>query len=123
MNATEHYRFLEDGEIVSHFIQCLDSDALKTWETMECTDLIDHHHTFGQFIRNYYMMWHDANPFNGGKHPDDRSMDVMVSIWKRLNPNKVFSDYADLVEELVEEDEDVVCDCPSCTSMRAYQIP
>ncbi len=127
MNSDTHYRYLEDDEIVSHFIQLMGTDDLKQWQTIECQELIGFHFDIGAFIRNYYMMWISANPFNNNRHPDDRSMAVMVKVWKRLNPTKTYTNYA---PEIIAADSGV-CDCPSCvmtnatlsTSITASSVP
>lgn len=52
-------------------------------------DLIQYHHSWGQYIRNHYRLWHDSLLAQhlkalGHEHPDDMSMVIIEAIWDKL---------------------------------------
>lgn len=90
--ADQHWRFLDNDEIVTDFINNMSDEDRNSWK-IPSTDLIGGHHYVGRYIRNYYRLWDEHNPHVGNQHPDDRSMDILVLIWKRLNPDAEFKGY------------------------------
>lgn len=84
-------RFLTREEIVEDLLVKLTKEDRNYIAT--CTEqlLILLHHTFGQFIRNKYHLWHPDNPLTKGcesgtdpRHPDNLSQDIIVDVWERL---------------------------------------
>jgi len=60
-----------------------DKDDMKS---LEYAELTRYHHSVGQDIRNAFGLWLDGNP-NVLNHPDDTSMEVMETMWEKLQDN------------------------------------
>lgn len=56
--------------------------ALEYFINMDTSDLINLHHSLGQWIRNQWLWkkWED-----GDKHPDDESFEMIQNLHKKLN--------------------------------------
>lgn len=54
-------------------------------------ELINLHHSLGQWIRNTYKLWHEENPLTQGyqtdstKHPDEISQKLIEEVWSHFN--------------------------------------
>ena len=80
-------------EIVDEIVQTMDEDSRNTLKEMKKDDLIIFHHTAGRHIRNEYGLWKPDNPLISGyetatdetKHPDTVSMNIIKSIWEKVN--------------------------------------
>lgn len=69
-----------------------DKDYIKA---IVFSDLIQLHHSFGQWIRNTYGLWHPNNPMtdnNGNGHPDDISFAIIEDFYRDLtNPHAAYN--------------------------------
>ena len=79
---------MTDEEIVIDLISNMTDEDKLTWD-FDSKTLILGHMTIGMYIRNKYKLWYNKD----NRHPDDRSMDIMVLIWKQLNPSKTYMGY------------------------------
>lgn len=69
--------------IISNMSEADKADLLNIAEA----DLIQFHHNWGRRIRNKYNLWQDKALLEGlgADHPDDASMKIIKTVWKRLN--------------------------------------
>ena len=85
-------QFLSPEEIASHQFASLSPDDVTFFRITPIDDMIMLHHTYGQWIRNNYGLWHPNNPhvipgdIDEG-HPDGLSMLAINGIHKRCNAN------------------------------------
>lgn len=86
---------MTDQEIVNDLLKNLSQQNLESIKNHNRDNLIEFHRTLGQYIRHRYKLWevywepvlidgvdHSCN------HPDQRSMDIIECLYKRLNPVK-----------------------------------
>lgn len=77
----------------------LEEEIKRQLRSLKEDDLIRLHHSVGQVIRNEYNLWDKDNPLTmlnyepmlseegidyNPKHPDSVSMDIIKTVWKRL---------------------------------------
>ena len=83
---------MTDQEIVNDLLKNLSQQNLESIKNHNRDNLIEFHRTLGQYIRHRYELWevywepvlidgvdHSCN------HPDNRSMDIIECLYKRLN--------------------------------------
>lgn len=98
MNQAELY--LSPDEIHNDILLSkLDEQTKRALRDLPQTDLIMCHHTFGRWIRNFYRLWEQDNPYtmlhhqpdlqNGVDHsvthPDYVSQKIIERLWRTLN--------------------------------------
>jgi hypothetical protein len=92
-------QFLSVQEIADHQMSTIGDEDRKFFSTVDKSDLIMMHHSYGQWIRNTYGLWHKNNPFvipgdPGDGHPDGLSMLVIEEIYKRCSAKNNAYDHA-----------------------------
>lgn len=77
--------FLSPNEIIDDLLKNqLKPEQIKEFQAIPEDDLIMLHHSFGQWIRNHYLLWDPENPHIGNKHPDDVSQAIIEKMWKMV---------------------------------------
>lgn len=89
-NETKSVEFvyLDDEQVIQDLLDNATQDDVASWRDIQFENLIECHHTTGRAIRNQYRFWDAENPYTKGRHPDDRSMEIIERIWKIHNPDK-----------------------------------
>jgi hypothetical protein len=96
-------QFLSVDEIAEHQLKQLTIEDLRFFATVEKSELIMMHHSYGRWIRNSYGLWHPKNPFVvpndlGDGHPDGLSMLTIEAIYKRCTaPRDAFKDAMSII--------------------------
>ena len=88
--------FLTYDEIKNSIILDLskDEEEILLFKSYSKENLINLHHSFGQWIRNNYGLWSEGNPLTIGygndetKHPDYISQKLIEDVWSHLVENK-----------------------------------
>lgn len=84
-------RFMSQEEIVADLLARLDDLDRNHLRTIPKSAMIQFHHTVGRNIRNYYLLWDEANPHTdasdpeGDKHPDQVSHAILEELWERVH--------------------------------------
>lgn len=88
--------FLTYDEIKNSIILDLskDEEEILLFKSYSKENLINLHHSFGQWIRNNYGLWFEDNPLTIGygndetKHPDYISQKLIEDVWSHLVENE-----------------------------------
>ena len=75
-----HILFMSEDEIVKFLTDTLGVAEVEVIKSS--SDVMEFHHSFGQFIRNSFGLWDSHNPFVDGdaeseRHPDQMSHRIM----------------------------------------------
>lgn len=83
----EKPRFWSEEEIVRDYIDSLSPETREQWMNARREDLISLHWGAGQWIRNYYKLWHPENPHTRGYRdsPDTMSGRIIKRVWDELH--------------------------------------
>ena len=86
--------YFSEDEIVTDQIARLTEDNISDLRALKRTDVIGMHHTAGRFIRNYYRLWDEQNPFVNSDpahddFPDQISHRVLIKLWEHVHGSKI----------------------------------
>lgn len=88
-NSDNSYMNFE--QICDHFFKQIDTQSKEILARIKKEDLIQFHHSTGQFIRNNYGLWAEDNPHVDNTDPsspimaDQFSYRVMEYCWEKEN--------------------------------------
>ena len=73
-------------EVVKDILENMNIDAKANVKHMSEDDLGNFHFGWGQYLRNYYQMWHNPElvKSTGKEHPDDASAVIIKEVWTIL---------------------------------------
>ena len=86
--------FFTEDEIVADQVSRLTDENITDLRALRREDVIGMHHTAGRFIRNYYRLWDENNPFvhSDPEHedfPDQISHRVLIKLWEHVHGREI----------------------------------
>jgi len=109
-------------EMRDELLNLLSEEDAKFFSEIGEEDIICHHHSLGQFIRNHFKLW--VNYKEGDEHPDDISYYMMCELCKYLKEHfdkkeiKLMTLFTEIPKLILEEVLGISNDAPYSYSIQ-----
>ncbi|MCY4552995.1 MAG: hypothetical protein OXC79_04930 [Candidatus Poribacteria bacterium] len=85
-HPTKHPPLFTKDEVVKDILENMNIDEKSNVKHTPEDKLYEFHFGWGQYLRNYYQMWHNPKlvKSTGEEHPDDASLVIIKEVWTIL---------------------------------------